>query len=119
MNFFDKQGTFAGGIAIKFSSSLKYRMRQCQSEHTEFQNEPDDTNKAKVWSITKLRPGPRIIVLCSMKKVLDLELSSSSCDGVDDGVWTGVWAKEVAQIGLEFPSDVPVFYRAVPGNCTL
>ena len=91
-------------------------MRQCQSEHTEFQNEPDDTNKAKVWSITKLRPGPRIIVLCNMKKVLDLELSSSVC-GQFEEQWNNVWAKEVAQI--RFGGDTPMFYRTAPGRWAL
>ena len=113
VKFLSAQGDVAGGIALQFSSVMKYWFLRCSTMLTEF--DPGlPTEKIKVWRISLSRfLGERhVVVHLNGVKVLRFVPSDSNCP--KDYVWSLDWSRDVK--GIEFrPTDTASdLYRTAP-----
>ena len=88
---------FAGHVAINFTSNPQYRLWHCINSWTNFPNTlPTETDK--VWTITLSRiAGDKLTIHCNDKEVLDIVLSSKTCN---NGDWNNLnyWSRDVERI---------------------
>ena len=98
--YYDEEGRYAGGIAIWFTSPVKYLLVNCQ-QYTAFPTSLP-TEKDKHWVVEKR--GNRTVIYCNGKQVLDITASSETCDNPDYAdTWATFWGREVSSI--EFSSE--------------
>ena len=86
-------GSSAGGFFINVKVS-QYSLNICTSTYKNFPLAVP-SEQSKIWRIVKQR-GPRLVVHCNDKLVLDFEFSGSVC--LDDGRWNVNWNRDVAKI---------------------
>ena len=113
--FKDSRGSMGGGIFIEFKySNLQYSIHMCQRTSRDFPYDPP-SEQNKVWRISLKRPGPRILVHCNEKVVLNLTLSDSECGYTR---WNNNWSRKVAKIQFSTapPDTASNFYRPYTGK---
>jgi hypothetical protein len=103
IRYFDKEGSYAGGIEISFTSPLvEYKLPYCQHFYTPFPTTlPTTVNK--VWTIEKRRYRTR--VFCNGLVVLDIILSDSTCDMEYNSDWETYWERDVSVIKFDGEYD--------------
>ena len=96
-----EERSIAGGIAIWFTSPIKYILGWCQEYNTSFPfSVPAEQDKH--WVIEKR--GYRTVMLCNGQLVLDITASSETCDDlVEADKWATYWGREVT--GIRFLSQ--------------
>ena len=94
-----EERSHVGGIAIWFSSSVKYHFGRCRKYYTTFPFSVP-AEQEKHWVIEKR--GYRTVMLCNGQLVLDITVSSETCDKYRD-TWATYWGREVTSI--KFPSQ--------------
>ena len=103
LRYYDKEGNYAAGFGILFSTSgrMEYALNNCQAQYTNFTTSVP-AEQRKEWIIEKW--GYRTKVYCNRKQVLDITASSEICDHpkVADN-WDTYWGRDVSK--LEFPSE--------------
>jgi hypothetical protein len=99
--YYDADGNSAAGIDIKFfSGAVKYVQLNCQYYKNFPVSLPEEQDKH--WMIEKR--GHRTRIYCNGKLVLDITVSSETCDNPKySDTWDTYWEREVASI--EFSSE--------------
>ena len=95
--YFDEEmKRFAGRINIFFSSPVKYLLVGCQNDYTPFPTSPP-VEDVKHWVIQK--HGYRTVIFCNGELVLNITLSSDTCDNPDYAdYWEPYWRTDVGNI---------------------
>ena len=104
LRYYDKEGNYAAGFGIWFSTSgtIKYAMLVCQKLYAPFpKSVPEE--KRKEWIIEKR--GYRTKVYCNGKQVLDVTASSEICNKpLEADNWDTLLGRDASK--LKFPSEV-------------
>ena len=88
-------GYSAGGLGIKFSTTVKYVLVDCQHYKNFPVSLPEEQDKH--WTIEKR--DYRTKIYCNGKQVLDITASSETCDHPDySDNWDTYWERDVASI---------------------
>jgi hypothetical protein len=97
VEFFDNAGETAGGVLIRFSSKVEYRLGWCDLSTTFHDITSILTSTSdKVWKITLTRTSDaRLQIRCNDVVVADVRLSDSACDFK---YWKGYWKRTVEKI---------------------
>lgn len=103
-----RQDNFAD-IYLKFSNPPQYKLWKCNDWLQFPVSLPPEQNK--VWKIRKTA-GPRIVVTCNDKEVLNFLISSSTCTKT---TWNH-WSDDVAFI--HFPDSDGASDSYIPGTCS-
>ena len=101
--YYDEDKIYAGAIDIQFSSPVRYALLDCQGYYTPFPTSPpvDDT---KHWVIQK--HGYRTVILCNGELVLNITVSSDTCDHPDHADnWETYWRRDVDNIWFSSEYD--------------
>ena len=108
-------GSSAGGFFINVKVS-QYSLNICTSTYKNFPLAVP-SEQSKIWRIVK-QPGPRLVVHCNDKLVLDFKFSSSECT---DTSWNKNWNRNVAKVQFsEGPLDTASeSYRLYIGKLSL
>ena len=99
-----------GGIELKFTSTVQYRISYCSRSYSNFPTTlPPAENK--MWRITLSKnTGIRLQIHCNKVKVLDLLLSEDTCL---DSKWRN-WHSYVSWIRFTRGDTASDFYRCRP-----
>ncbi|XP_063674036.1 uncharacterized protein LOC134811208 [Bolinopsis microptera] len=99
--YLDEERNLAGGISILFSSTVKYKLLNCQQNYINFSTSlPAEQDKE--WIIKK--SGLKIIIYCNRKHVGKFEASPKMCDHVDyngtdvSSNWNKYWERQASSI---------------------
>ena len=99
--FYNAHGSGAGGIEIVYTLPPKYHVRHCDPPGKKYFPVALPSDKDKVWKLTLSRASVvRLVVLCNDQEVLNLEISSSTCDY---RYWKSEWSRMVEKV--KFPSS--------------
>ena len=105
--YYDEEGRAAGGIVVWFSSTVKYRLRYCQQSYTSFPTSiPAEQDKE--WVIEKRDLKTK--VYCNGQQVLDITVSSETCDPKYADTWETYWGREVSKIRFSSQYDTASDY---------
>ena len=112
--FSDTGSNPAGGFLIQFYD-MNYIPVECSRSAKDFQTTASASTD-KIWRITLKRTSdvPRILIHCNDVKVLDVELSSSLCDGYS--TWSNAWSRKVGKIRFNSDDTASDGYRAYIGE---
>ena len=97
---FDAVGEYAGGLDIQFKSPPEYYIWWCKATPNNIfpTHLPQVTDR--VWKITITRTsGIRFVIHCNDKKMLDHQISDSTCG---ESTWATYWSRAVK--GIKFLS---------------
>ena len=110
----DENEENAGGVAIVFGSTMKYRIWECTTNRVDFPTEPS-TELNKIWRITLSRSsGSKSIVIdCNDEEVLNFSLSDTTCDEDD---WNTYWSRNVVKIKFHSSDTASDAFQAAPGS---
>ena len=110
--FYSAEGESAGGVLLRFTSTLQYYLAWC----TYWTNLPVTPPSAtdKVWRITLTRTaGIRLVIHCNDVEVLNTLLSEATCSRSG---WSTYWNRDVTKIKFCFPDTASDYYRPQPGD---
>ena len=97
--YLDEETNLAGGVSILFSSTVKYKLLNCQQDYINFSTSLP-AKQDKEWMIKK--SGLKIIIYCNKKHMGKLEASPEMCDHVDyngtDLNWNKYWKRQASSI---------------------
>ena len=97
--YLDEETNLAGGVSILFSSTVKYKLLNCQQDYINF-SASLPAEQDKEWIIKK--SGLKIIIYCNRKHMGKLEASPEMCDHVDyngtDLNWNKYWKRQASSI---------------------
>jgi hypothetical protein len=101
----------AGGVQLRFSSTVKYRLGFCSSDLTPLSTLP--ATREKVWRITLSRSPSeiRLTLHCNGVEVLNTLISGTTCDESD---WSEYWTRDVERIYFASFDKASDYYR--PGE---
>ena len=110
---YDAQDNYAGGIIIKFLSSVRYLFDGCFTNYVDISaNLPDTTNK--VWRITFTKDaGTRLVIHCNDIEILDTTASDSVCDHPN---WKSFFDREMVEIHFVSGDKATDKYRPYKGD---
>ena len=97
------------GVRLRIESP-KYRFLGCGKYATALLT-PLPNKVKKIWQITKL-PGPRMIVQCNGKVILDFVMLNETCKWAR---WSEYWNADVKRIRFGTEDTASDFYRPVSG----
>ena len=100
MAYYDEKRRNAGALVIWFGAPLEYLLVYCQSQDLmqPFPTSPP-VKQDKHWVIEKR--GNRTTVYCNGEKVLDIAVSSETCDDPEEvDTWATYWGREASQISF-------------------
>ena len=111
----DAQGTYAGGVYIKFTPSVRYQFNGCTENYLLFPtNLPDATNMNKVWRITFTKDAAtRLVIHCDDIEMLDITASDSVCT---DPAWRSYDDRDTVKIYFGKGFKATDKYRPYKGN---
>ena len=112
LTFYTAQNDYAGGLGIKFSQKLKYRLPHCSLWKT-LKRIPDGQNRTWRIAIQDMGSSFRLVVLCNTVQVLDVTLSYSTCS---DSNWISYWNADVKKIYFNRADRASVAYKPYTGN---
>ncbi|KAL5254943.1 hypothetical protein ACHWQZ_G014406 [Mnemiopsis leidyi] len=106
--FYTSEGDNAGGVYLKFSSTLQYWIYRCSTSWTNFPtNPPADVNK--VWRISITRTsGIRLQIHCNDVEVLDILMSDITCGSSS---WSTYWNKDIEKMYFSKSDTAYEYYR--------
>ena len=106
--FYSAEGKYAGGVYLRFTSTLQYLLAWCTSWTNLPVNPPSATDK--VWRISLLTrtAGVRLVIHCNDVEVLN-KLLSSTCS---DSMWSTIWNRDVTKIEFHSQDTASDYYRA-------
>lgn len=120
MVFFNQEEDYAGGIGIRFSSTLQYRLLNCSDfySETEFRTAPPTETETAVWKITYDRTsGGRVTVHCYGVQVINTRPSDDTC--IDAPDWRTYWSENVRKIRFTLHNTASYSYEySFEGNET-
>ena len=98
----------AGGVYLKFSDPLKFKLGACSSVWTEFPTDPpSDTGKIWKITVTKTVGGVRnVLIHCNEVEVLNVLISEIFCD---DTKWER-WKRNAGRIRFIDDERATEFY---------
>ena len=105
-------GGHAGGVYLRFTSTLQYYVGWCR----DWTNLPVTPPSAadKVWRITLTRAASvRLVIHCNDVKVLNTLLSEATCRW---SYWSKYWSKEVTKIRFDVSDTASDYYGPQPGD---
>ena len=100
-----------GSLLFNFKSTPQFSLYNCVTGNlTLSPSNKRGTNK--IWEISMMT-GPRILIHCNKKKVLDIKISEETCSGGGNG-WRTFWSTvDVETIRfLDRKLEVSKYYRA-------
>ena len=111
VQFYDKDGNYAGAVVIYFFTPIQYKLRYCRSSYIPFSTLP--TEKQKTWIIRYDYTKGSVVIHCNEVEVVNVLLSDGECDGYT--TWRYNWEKPTTQI--KFPSaDAASDSYCISGN---
>ena len=110
----DENEENAGGVAIVFGSTMKYKIWECTAGRIGFPTEPS-TELDKIWRITLSRSSvsTSIVIECNDEEVLNFSLSDTTCDVVD---WNTHWSRSVVKIKFHSSDTASDEFKSAPGR---
>ena len=94
--YYDKEGRYTGGIGIYFTSTVKYRLLNCQQYYTPFPTSLP-VEQDKDWIIEKRSYNTKLY--CNGELVLDITASDETCNNPKyTDTWAANWGREVRSI---------------------
>lgn len=92
--FYSEGGATAGGVRLKFSTTLQYGLLYCTKSSSNLPTTPP-SSVDKIWRITLNRDsGIRVKIACNGVKVLNMLVSESTCETVTGGfTGTETWRR--------------------------
>ena len=109
VNFYNAQGSLAGGIQLFFSSTTMYDLRSCSNSYLSFPTSlPTETDK--IWKLTLIRTSDvRLMIHCNNKEVLNVVLSDTTCGYIS---WNFHWSRDIEKIKFFSSDTASDYYRA-------
>ena len=108
MNMYDKDNNSIGGLAMKFSSLIKYWLRHCTNGYIDLPVQPP-VEVDKIWTFTKTHTA--LIITCNGVEVVNYLFADSSSDNC-----VAKLGGDVEQILFDSDYDeASDFYRAGKG----
>ncbi|KAL5248076.1 hypothetical protein ACHWQZ_G017302 [Mnemiopsis leidyi] len=112
--FYTSQGDYAGGVYLRFTSTLQFCIYRCCTTWTNFPtNPPADVNKVWRISVTKTS-GIRLQIHCNDVEVLNILISDTICSSSD---WSTYWNRDIEKMYFTNDDTASDYYRPYPG-CT-
>ena len=109
VNFYNAQGSLAGGIQLSFSSTPTYYLSSCSNSHTNFPASLP-TESDKIWKLSLIRTSDvRLMIHCNNKEVLNVVLSDTTCSHSD---WSFHWNRDVEKMKFFSSDRASDYYRA-------
>ena len=114
VKFLTSQGVYAGNFIIYFTSTIMYRIFNCNSVLSNFPTGLPAADE-KVWRITKTKTSDiRLQIHCNNVEVLNTIISDKTCSN-DYSKWIK-WAGDVKKMCFYGSDTASDFYRPAPGK---
>ena len=111
--FSTADGHYAGGLNLRFGTTIQYWLWDCSTTSNDLQVEPSATVE-KIWRVKLTKTsGINLVIHCNGVEVLNTLVSDSECE---DKSWRIDWNRPVEEVEFEVYDSASDYYRPVPGT---